>query len=166
MAGTGEPADPATEAAVMYDHHRLYVALSCREPRMDRIAADETARDGPLWRDDCVELFLAHRGNDTVYYHMIANALGAVWDGRHDKAVIDASWNAGVEAGACRERDRYTVEIGVPFKDVAPRPPRRGDVWKIKLCRHMTAPVRDASWPVSFRGFACRPVYWADLRFQ
>lgn len=60
--GSSAADEPATRALVTYDREALYVAFECGEPDPERILRSVRNHDGPVWRDDCVELRRARTG--------------------------------------------------------------------------------------------------------
>ncbi|MGB2820624.1 MAG: sugar-binding protein, partial [Phycisphaerae bacterium] len=52
------PGAAKTTARVVFDATRLYVAWQCADSGTDSLTQDATRRDGDVWQDDCVELFV------------------------------------------------------------------------------------------------------------
>lgn len=132
-AGGSEPA-VKTEAYVLCDAEFIYVGFICHEPRIGDITISEAGRDGPLWREDCVELYLDPTRGRSWAYHWIVNSKGVIWDGLHAPAGLDMDFNADAQAASKVFEDRWTAEFKVPFADIggAPVP---GEVWGINLIR-------------------------------
>lgn len=82
---TGEgPGRFKTTARVLFDATQLYVAWRCAEPDTDSLAQGVTKRDGDVWQDDCVELFVTGvrvpRRSDGVPRAAAPAAVGAARD--------------------------------------------------------------------------------------
>lgn len=111
------PATQRTQAWVAYDADALYVAAKCADDHMDQVPATVTELDGPVWRDDCLEVFLMP-GTPYVY-HFGANLLGARFDARYGGPaapdVKPPSWNADWRVAAQKAADGWTMEIAIPF---------------------------------------------------
>ncbi|MHB8993618.1 MAG: sugar-binding protein [Armatimonadota bacterium] len=107
-----------TQAWVACDAEALYVAARCTDDRMDQVPATVTELDGPVWQDDCLEVFLMP--GTPYYYHFAANLLGAKYDARQRVGARPddgkpADWNGDWQVAARRETDCWTMEIAIPF---------------------------------------------------
>lgn len=141
-SGEREP----TEARLLWDEERLYVAFVATDTHVSATVAE---RDAPVSADDAVEVYVApDTGLVKAYYNFEFNALGTILD-RSPADGRSASWNAeGVVVavtvdGTLNEEDdvdgSWTTEVAIPFSafaEYAPRvPPRDGDVWRLNLYR-------------------------------
>lgn len=129
-----------TEFRVAYNDRALIVGITCHEKEMDRLTVNALERDGPVWSDDSVELFLAP-GNG-YYYQFAVNSAGVIYDGRRparvglsraemrDGLLWAGAWGVGVWRGP----DMWSVEIRLPF---ALLDPHKGfaDSWRINVGR-------------------------------
>lgn len=123
------PAAKQTTVRLAYDDENLYVAVRCEEPDMAGLSAGQTGRDGTsLWKDDCIELFLAARPG--AYHQFLLTAGNALIDLRYtyeigeDGYVIggysefksDATWNCrGFRSATARGEAHWTAEVSIPF---------------------------------------------------
>ena len=126
-----------TTVYLAYDDVNLYIAAQCYESRMDKVKADITERDGKLWEDDCIEVFVNPGEEDERnYYHFIANPLGVRYDAKVYKDTsgkIESSqmWQGDWKAAASMNKDSWSVELVIPFYAFA-----IGDKdWRICVCR-------------------------------
>jgi len=144
-SGDKEP----TEAKLLWDDNNLYVSWRSTDRH---ISAYVTQRNGPVSRDDCVEIFISPNPQKvTNYYTFEINAIGAMLNrARTDWYTGGAFWDPeGVqyrtsfhgqpskdESPADRE---WIVELAVPLKnftrDAAHIPPHDGDEWRLNLMR-------------------------------
>ena len=109
-----------TTARVLFDATRLYVAWYCAEPDTDSLAQNTADRDGDVWQDDCVELFVTGDRREG-YFHFVVNPRGCVFDARRTAAskAYDKSYNASVEVKASvRKSKGWTVTLAVPLKEI------------------------------------------------
>ena len=129
---------------------------------MSALAANVTTRDGPVWNDDSVELFLGCGERALGHYkHFIVNAAGTVYDAH----VIEKDWDANVRAGASRSADTWSVELAIPLSSFG-RAPRAGDVWMINFTRSRRAGSRELScWSCTYGGFHA-PQEFGDVMFE
>lgn len=140
-----KPAARQTDAHVAGNASSLYVAFVCHDQPEPK--AVERVRDGSVWEDDCVELFLQPPGSET-YYHLAANAAGSYFDARCPGS--DASWNPDWEAKAGRIDGGWTVEIAIPWAALQARPE---GTWRINLGREDTQTKQATCWSPTFGGF-------------
>lgn len=103
---------PPTEVRLIYKGDVLYVGVEASEPRPRRIQRSVTAADGPVYRDDSIELFLSPNPLKE-YFQFIVSASGAVFDrqGHGDPA----AFNAGARAAVAIGDDNWSLEIGIPM---------------------------------------------------
>ncbi len=141
-----------TQAWVACDAEALYVAARCADDRMDQVPATVTERDGPVWQDDCLEVFLMP--GKPYYYHFAANLLGARYDARHsvgtprDEAEPE-SWNGEWQVASRREADCWTMEIALPFACLEWGPARVFDFFGFNIGREQRRLTEFSCWPAS-----------------
>ncbi len=124
----------STRYAFLHDDDYLYLAVKCSEPHMDRIAATDRTRDGKVWEDDSVELFI-----DTGlsrYYHWAVNPRGAVYDAIASKGRkhADSRWNPDIIFKTTSGKNEWNVEMAIPLSDLA-FPVDHPEFLKYNLCR-------------------------------
>ncbi|MBU0716393.1 MAG: hypothetical protein KJ964_13640 [Verrucomicrobia bacterium] len=129
----------------VHDDQNLYVAFRCAESILDPVQnrlgefkAEVKAKDGPVWGDDSVEIFLAPHGGN--YYQIVVNSIGTVYDAKGG----DASWDGGITACASHDKKAWYVEIGIPFAKLGK--PKPGDTWRINFCRNTKFAGESSSW--------------------
>lgn len=128
---------------VTWDEEALYIAARLDLPRDRRPVANVMQRDGPVWEDDAVEVFLAPHSDPADYYQFIVNSLGVQWDSRGK----DPSWNTIWDVATQVARDHWAVEIRLPFIALGLGPPAEGEVWGFNVAWDRQTPERMiASW--------------------
>jgi len=156
-----------TTFRVGWDEENLYVAAECFEdPQLlPHLKADGTGRDCPAYLDDSIELFLAPQPQDRAdYYQLAVNAGRGFFD---SKGSNDPAWNAEWKRAVKRRKDRWVVEVAVPFKTLAADPPAHGTLWRFNVCRNRQVREggRFSSWAELVGGFH-RPEDFNKLLFQ
>ncbi|HUS92975.1 MAG TPA: GDSL-type esterase/lipase family protein [Phycisphaerae bacterium] len=139
-SGTG-PGAFETTARVLFDATKLYVAWQCAESDTDSLAQATTRRDGDVWEDDCVELFVTGDPREG-YYHFVINPAGVVYDGRRSaaSASYDAAWSPPIDVKAHVEKAKgWSVTLAVPLKELGAFV-GEGQAWVCNLNR--TRPAR------------------------
>jgi hypothetical protein len=136
--GGGKARLPTT-ARVLLDGRFLYAGFDCAEPDTASLRKETTDRDGRVWEDDCVEVFVMP-DPDLGYKHIAVNARGTVMDQSCAGGKQDLSWNGGVKAAvAVEDGQRWTVTLSVPLKDLEAYVGENVS-WRINLTR--TRPAR------------------------
>ncbi len=134
-----------TTVHVTYDARKLYVAFRCDEPEIETLAVNsQPLRDQPLWRDDCVELFVRPAGAKR-YAHFIINSKGYVYDALQvagEKSGKD--WNCerlsvAAKVSPAGKGSHWTVELALPFAALGAEAPEPGEVWGVNFARERYA---------------------------
>ncbi len=130
-----------TSFSVVYDHKNLYFAFRCEEPEMKKLKMLYVKRDDPVWRDDCIEIFLDTRRGEKILYHFIVNPAGTIADRKQDRQ----EWNApGVKARVQLKSKSWQVEFLISFKDLGVKP-EPGTEWGLKIGRERKAGEKELS---------------------
>jgi len=148
---------------ICYDSDNLYFAFRCMEKEMGKIKntwniANE--RDGNLWEDDCVEIFIDPYAGSSFYYHFIVNVAGLVYDAKG----MNRSWNSEVHAATSREKDFWIAEITIPFISFG-YSPKGNEIWRANLCRSQKHQGELSSYKPTFGGFH-NPERFAEFLFD
>jgi len=124
---------------------------------MDQLKAAVKERDGGVFADDCVEIFLDSANDEFNFLQLALSASGAQFDMRcagdnhagvnvfgvdYDrKKVRDAAWNGDWTVKTSRHADRWEAEVRLPFKTVG----RASDLWGMNFCRNRRAGEAETS---------------------
>lgn len=139
------PSQQRSTVKLWSDGKKLYVAFICIKDTMN-LKADVKQNDGNIWKDDCVEIFLAPAASAERYYHFAVNSAGTRYDSlmTGNGFVRHPEWNGDWQAAVSLEKDRYTTEIAIPFRnfpEAAPAP------WRIAFARENHHPAELTCWP-------------------
>ncbi len=133
----GEPR-LATSVRVGLREGILLVRFDARD---EGVVATLTERDGPLWMEDVVEVFLSPEDPPTVYYEFEVNPLGALFDARVESPdlsraamKVEPAWTCpGFSARVRRSRQAWSALLRIPLAPMTPQgTPRR---WRANLYR-------------------------------
>jgi hypothetical protein len=106
-----ELAEPATVRMVAdRDRTTLYLAFTVPDAE---IVTRTTERDGPVWEDDSVEIYLAS-SDQRNFFQIVVNAAGVVFD---KDALSGAEWTADM-VHACRRDEAagvWFLEVALPL---------------------------------------------------
>jgi hypothetical protein len=157
LRGGRNVAQPTT-VKLLRDADRLYIAFICVEPLTDRLVAKRRARDGAVWEDDAVEVFLSPGDG---YYHFVVNPAGSAYDAR----VKDAAFNSGFAAAAHTGRGRWTVEMAIPLKAMAGG--QTAKEWRANFhrTRRATGGVQECAWSPTYSDDSHQPGRFGRLVF-
>ncbi|MDD5483827.1 MAG: sugar-binding protein [Kiritimatiellae bacterium] len=112
----------------------LFLAIECREPRMDRL---QTVTQ-KIHRADSVEIFVQPEAGGP-YWQIVANADGA----REEYRNTDKQPNTpSREIRAYRASDSYGMELKLPFDTFGKRPAPNAE-WRFNIARNATLPGAD-----------------------
>ena len=144
----GTPVACQTTFRVVYDAQNLYFGVRARDPDARKVKSRHIEHDGPLWGDDCIEIFLEPEQRGMEYVQVIANCRGAVWDGYATQMGIsmDSSFETGATAAARIEDDCWSVEVAIPLAGLNLRP-GAGARWGMNVAREKkTDPAKLSCW--------------------
>ena len=148
----GQKGKLTTTCRVLFDATHLYAAIACEEPDA-QLQAKARERDGEVWADDCVEIYVLPHP-EVGYKQIGVNALSTVFDQAYPpRGRSDRSWNANVKVAVSTEPGKgWKVALAVPLRDLGAR--TGGDqTWRFNVTR-FRAP----------RGNTPRQEYtWCDL---
>jgi hypothetical protein len=141
-----------TQGWVVCDGEALYVAARCTDDQMAQVPATVAERDGPVWQDDCLEVFLMP--GTPYYYHFAANLLGARYDARQNVGPVQddakpAGWNGEWQVAARREADCWTMELTIPFATLEWGAARLAAPFRFNLGREQRRLTEFSCWPAS-----------------
>ncbi len=162
MWGSDALAEVQTSARVCFDDQRLYIGVEAMEPNLeprlnmlDMVKADATERDGRVFGDDSVEIFI-QPGTDT-YYQLAVNSIGTLYDAQ----VTESSWDGEIVVAAKRLTTSYTFELAIDLESIGAEP---SGTWGANFCRNRTAVEESSTWS-GIQGAFHQPAQFGDLRF-
>ncbi len=151
---TAGPGRFASRARLLYDDQFLYVAFELED---DTAWGTVEERDGPIWDEECVEVFLDPGGIGHYYFELNVSPKNVIYDSiilnrRSPEAPSRGfygipEWTmTGMRTGVHVEGERderggvsgWTVEYAIPFEmlyGLANLPPQPGDSWRLNLYR-------------------------------
>ncbi len=121
-----------TSVLVAYDKDNLYFAIRAfEENAWAPPKAEASERDGKVWADDSVEIFIAAPGDDSNYYHLAINTKGALYDAKNR----DSAWTSQTTLAVRKEKDGYVYEVKVPVKEMNCAAVAPGQTWGLHFMR-------------------------------
>ena len=130
-ADPGQAAKHDTRFALACDDEFLFVGAEMSEPAPDRLSAAIEQRDGNIYRDDCIQLFIDPDRTDADYFSFSLNSRGQFRDTK--KTTI--AWNADLRAAAQVGDHEWSVEAAIPLGDLELTPASCTAPWGCNLTR-------------------------------
>ncbi|MCK5802855.1 MAG: hypothetical protein KAI66_08485, partial [Lentisphaeria bacterium] len=137
-----------TEARVIAGPDALYVGVRCFEPVMDKLKTTITQPVGPVYRDDCIELFFDTGTPGVLVRQFVINSAGSRfmgWGGQPRQPENYDEW----AAAAWRGKDEWSVEIVLPYGKVLglKERPASGEAFAFNVARERYADRTElSSW--------------------
>jgi hypothetical protein len=151
LVGTNQPASQQTSVRVLFDDDALYFGFTCLEDKLGEAVAQVTERDGRVFADDCVEVFLGPTHDRFNFLQFAVSLTGARFDASGDGAGVASDWDAPWEAAVSRGQDRWFAELRLPFACLQ-LSDKAGATWDMNLCREEKPHGELSSWaPVGER---------------
>jgi hypothetical protein len=140
---TGAPAKLQPRVYACYDDKNLYLALYNPEPKMKNVVANTTARDGHVWTDDSIEIFIEPATGGKDYFQFIVNTNNVLYDGKNK----DGEWNSRARTAVKKLEDAWTLEMAIPLADLGVTGLPKG-TWAGNFCRncHAEGEPQNISW--------------------
>lgn len=146
LDGTTRAKQP-TEARVFHNDKGLYFGVMCRQPNLP--VAEESRRDGDVYRDDSVEIFLDVGCKGEGYYHLLINVANVI---RDEIGRDNTSWDAKARTGTVRRTDGWSCEIFIPFASIGLTKPADTPLG-MNICRNDAGRAQSSSWAGATSGF-------------
>ena len=144
-------ADNTANVKTAWDDNYLYFAFEVEDTNLQAV---ETVRDGALYLDDIVEVYIDTLNNDgslmqTDDYHFIVNLNNAVGDQKRTGTGTDTGWDCSIVSavtmvGTLRDATDidtgYFVELAIPWSDIGGIPLEGSQGWQVQLQQLRTRP--------------------------
>ena len=130
-----------------YNEESIYFLFLVPYPENRDLIADVKERDGQVFKDDSVEIFIVPKDNSI--YQFIINSKGIIADLKD----MDISWNGIIKATPfllrkenipgflqIKNLDYWGIEIEIPFKNFGIGEPPEGEIWKVHFAVNSPIP--------------------------
>jgi hypothetical protein len=114
----GETPQVATTGLMLTDDENLYLAFRCEEPLMQKLEATSFERDGKLWTNDCIEIYIAPFADEADYFQIIVDANGQVFDALKRDGTLDPVYDLSVRAKTQKQANGWTMEAAIPLAEL------------------------------------------------
>lgn len=146
-------ADAPTYVYTVYDRNNLYLAFYCTEPYSDRIKIKGGQPDGPVWRNDSLEIVIDADKEDKdqkVDYRFVTDVAGTKYDAKitysEDKEKEEKGWNSRWSVRTGLQQGVWTAEVAIPFSDLGIEKVEESDTLPLNFIRHRHAKEEESLW--------------------
>jgi len=131
------PSKQGAEIRIGYDAEALYIGFRGADAHPDSLVAKTHERDGSLWQEDILELFIDPGFDHRSYIHLGINSLGVFTDAALDRQheVGGIVWNSDARIEAQIGKDHWSLELAIPFGTKEFPRPQPKDQWGINFVR-------------------------------
>lgn len=146
--------DATTTVRACADEEALYFAFDCQEPTTEELVAKSRARDGSVWEDDSVELFLDTNRDQQTFYQIIVNSRGVFFDqDTGAPGLAGPKWDGPITVAARVHPGRWMAEVKLDFAGLR-LAQAKARVWGVNFARTSLRGGRSAySWARVDKGF-------------
>jgi len=153
----GQAPKAQTTGTILTDNNYLYLAFRCEEPQMDTLQKSAKPRDGALWNNDCVEIFIAPFKDAQVFYHLIVDVNGQIYDALNRNGKDDNRYDLSITAATQKQARSWTVEMAIPLCDLGINNAREP---LMNFCRERKPVGELTSW----HGWFANPGTWQQVK--
>jgi len=100
-----------TVGHIGYNSQWLFLAFECFDSDISALKKNIKQRDGTVWDDDSIEIFLDPKGDRGTYYQFVVNPRGTQYDG----CGFDSKWDCYWIARSFVQSKMWTIEIAIPL---------------------------------------------------
>ncbi|MEN6643162.1 MAG: sugar-binding protein [Armatimonadia bacterium] len=145
VLGEDAKAKQQTEAWLAYDDDNLYIAVKAHESQMDKLAATVTERDGKVFNEDVIEIFVDPAKTNFAMLQFAFNPLGTQADLMGDAVGMSMTWNGLWQVKVARGADFWSAEVALPFATLGVSPLVKSE-WGLNICRERAADGELSCW--------------------
>jgi hypothetical protein len=170
QAVTGAAPQQTTSVKLAWDEAELRVLFEVHDTH---VWATLTERDGPLYQEEVVEVFLDPVGDLESYFEIEVNPLNAVLDlvlrKNRSGYAQDFAWDCeGLRTAARRTAQGWCAELAIPLRSLVAEAPQVGTRWRGNFCRIDRPPGVErelSAWSPTQRGTFHTPERFGRIEF-
>lgn len=114
----GQKPQAQTTGLIMNDSRYLYLGFEAEEPMMEKLQTTSMPRDGSIWTNDSIEIYIAPFERENEYYQVIIDTTGQIFDGFKRGEKLDSSYDLSVAARTHKREDGWTMEVAIPLSEL------------------------------------------------
>jgi len=147
---SGVPTSQRTEARILYDDNGIYIKIKCMDEKAGNNECKWLQRDGCVWEDPAIELFIDPNLTRNYYYHLAFNQKGI----QYDSMCGDISWNGQWKVVTSTDPDgkSWNAEVFLPFGELGINR-ATGELWGLNICRYDKTVNENCCWSPTYGGY-------------
>jgi|GEM_PF-3916431 len=126
---------------VGYDDTGLYIAFRVPRNGTYPFLAATTNRDGGVWNDDAVEVFLDPNQTRSIYYQLIVAANGTIYDAKGR----ESGWNGKWTIKTAESESAWAAVCSIPFTELEAIKPEINAKWGLNVAVDRTINQRPSN---------------------
>jgi hypothetical protein len=169
---TAGPPKAGTQVYLAWDEEALYIGLACEEPRMEEVVETVVDRDGAVWTDNAVEIFIDGARTQRDFHQLILSSAGVLLDGHKTGGTFSTDWDLSdqdLSYGITRHKRGWRAELRLSWSGLEIAKPIPGTALRFNITRDrkISAPGHNESTALSptFGGFHA-PARFATLTLR
>ena len=126
-----------TSVKITYDAENIYLGLEFIESAAKKdILCRVTKKDGPVWEDNDVEIFINNPILGSSYFQLCFNINGVLHDAYcSSPRKRDESFSSGAVAKTSFADGKYFMEVKIPVRPILGSTLRKGEILKMNIMR-------------------------------
>ena len=159
---------------VAYDDRALYVGVVADESEPGGLQNRPWPRDGEIWRDDYLDLFVDATFDKSTYHQFASNIRGDQYDavGGPDRGTWgEVGWNATWQSAGRIGDGQFSMEFVIPFEALGVAAPEPGETWGLNVCRgrwphgKVSGSMERTAWSIPYGTFH-EPANFGQITFK
>ncbi|MEA3400060.1 MAG: DUF4091 domain-containing protein [Armatimonadota bacterium] len=151
----GAEATNETQAMALRTVDELFVGFRCGFAEGSELQVEDRTRDGDVYLDESIELFIDSHLTMRRYYHLLVNADNVQRDEAADRFAspqYDAGWNGRWRSAVSVAGDGWQAEIAIPLGEIGLQE-AQGATIGINFCRNDMTVGEHTCWSPTGAGF-------------
>jgi len=150
VAINGQAAIEKTEARIWYNDDGIYIGVKCFDENAGKNKCKELKREGTVWNDPSIELFIDPKLTRNYYYQLAFNQKGV----QFDAYCGDISWNGLWRTATYTDpKGKYwSAEVFLPFGEMG-IDRGTGEWWGLNICRNNLNKKEYNCWSPTYGGY-------------
>ena len=144
----------STSVMTAWDQSNVYIAFVVHDDQGLTLATTVTNRDGPVFYNDSVEVFIDPENKRRSYFHLSTNSASIQFDQKVNKA-MNTAWNGAWTCAAHVDANTWTTEFAIPFSTLGIPAPVSGESWAINFTRNIPTKPKPTylNWSVVYGSY-------------
>ena len=116
---------------------------------MKDVSTEKVPRDGPVWPQDCNEIFIVPPGSKDYYQFVMSAGMG-MYDSKNGWTPKNIQWNGNWKGATKLGKAAWYAEYLIPLKELG-MVPTPGDMFRFNFCRNNKASKEYSQWSMTYK---------------